>query len=164
MLPAPGQGALAVECRDADTALVSELAGLQDQHARAAVDAERAVLATLEGGCSAPIGALAEVAEGDEGEELWIRAVALSHDGALTHAARAKVVVRQGKKARVVRLLAGDPFLYASGPEEAQACVKAGIGFEIVPGVSSVAAVPAYAGIPLTTKDKREVAVVACGG
>ena len=83
MLPAPGQGALAIECRAADTTLVADLAGLQDQHARAAVDAERAVLATLEGGCSAPIGALAEVVEGDEGEELWIRAVALSHDGAL---------------------------------------------------------------------------------
>jgi uroporphyrinogen III methyltransferase/synthase len=42
----------------------------------------------------------------------------------LTHAARAKVVVRQGKAGnRVVRLMAGDPFLYASGPEEAQACV-----------------------------------------
>ena len=58
--------------------------------------------------------------------------------------------------------MAGDPFLYASGPEEAQACVKAGLGFEIVPGVSSVTAVPAYAGIPLTTKDHREVAVVTC--
>ena len=82
----------------------------------------------------------------------------------LTHAARAKVVVRHAKKsARVVRLMAGDPFLYASGPEEAQACVKAGLGFEIVPGVSSVSAVPAYAGIPLTTKDNREVAVVTCG-
>lgn len=82
----------------------------------------------------------------------------------LTHAARAKVVVRQAKRGvRVVRLMAGDPFVYASGPEEAQACVKAGIGFEIVPGVSSVSAVPAYAGIPLTTKDHREVAVVTCG-
>jgi uroporphyrinogen III methyltransferase/synthase len=82
----------------------------------------------------------------------------------LTHAARGKVVVKPAKKgARVVRLLTGDPFLYASGPEEAQACAKAGIGFEIVPGVSSVAAVPAYAGIPLTTKDHREVAVVTCG-
>jgi uroporphyrinogen III methyltransferase/synthase len=81
----------------------------------------------------------------------------------LTHAARAKVVVREAKKGcRVVRLMAGDPFLYASGPEEAQACVKAGIGFEIVPGVSSVNAVPAYAGIPLTSKDHREVAVVSC--
>ncbi|WP_193605769.1 bifunctional uroporphyrinogen-III C-methyltransferase/uroporphyrinogen-III synthase [Nocardioides dongkuii] len=82
----------------------------------------------------------------------------------LTHAARAKVVVKQAKRGlRVVRLMTGDPFLYASGPEEAQACVKAGIGFEIVPGVSSVSAVPAYAGIPLTTKDHREVAVVTCG-
>ncbi|MDP3967144.1 MAG: uroporphyrinogen-III synthase [Nocardioides sp.] len=82
----------------------------------------------------------------------------------LTHAARAKVVVRHAKKGRqVVRLMAGDPFLYASGPEEAQACVKAGIGFEIVPGVSSVTAVPAYAGIPLTTKTNRELAVVTCG-
>ena len=81
----------------------------------------------------------------------------------LTHAARAKVVVKHAKKSRVVRLLAGDPFLYASGPEEAQACVKAGVGFEIVPGVSSVSAVPAYAGIPLTTKTNREVTVVTCG-
>ncbi|MFB9313161.1 uroporphyrinogen-III synthase [Nocardioides plantarum] len=82
----------------------------------------------------------------------------------LTHAARAKVVIKQAKRGlRVVRLLSGDPFLYASGPEEAQACAKAGIGFEIVPGVSSVGAVPAYAGIPLTTKDHREVAVVTCG-
>lgn len=82
----------------------------------------------------------------------------------LTVANRAKVVVKQAKRGlRVVRLLSGDPFLYASGPEEAQACAKAGIGFEVVPGVSSVGAVPAYAGIPLTTKDHREVAVVTCG-
>ena len=82
----------------------------------------------------------------------------------LTHAARAKVVVKHAKSGRaVVRLMNGDPFLYASGPEEAQACVKAGVGFEIVPGVSSVHAVPAYAGIPLTTKNNREVAVVTCG-
>ena len=81
----------------------------------------------------------------------------------LTHAGRAKVVVRQAKTGRrVVRLMSGDPFVYASGPEEAQACVKAGIAFEIVPGVSSVTAVPAYAGIPLTTKNNREVAVVTC--
>ncbi len=81
----------------------------------------------------------------------------------LTHAARGKVVTRQAKGSRVVRLMSGDPFLYASGPEEAQACVKAGVGFEIVPGISSVTAVPAYAGIPLTTKANREVAVVTCG-
>ncbi|MGV3561815.1 MAG: uroporphyrinogen-III C-methyltransferase, partial [Nocardioides sp.] len=82
----------------------------------------------------------------------------------LTHAARAKVVVKHAKKGPVVRLMTGDPFTYTSGPEEAQACAKAGVGFEIVPGVSSVSGVPAYAGIPLTTKDHREVAVVTCDG
>ena len=85
MLPAPGQGALAVECRAADTDLVAEVRGaLDDRHTRAAVTAERTVLADLEAGCSAPVGALAEVAEGDEGEELWVRAVALSPDGGLS--------------------------------------------------------------------------------
>jgi hydroxymethylbilane synthase len=84
VLPAPGQGALAVECRADDTALVSALAALEDPASRAAVVAERAVLATLEGGCSAPVGALAEVVEGDDGDELWVRAVALSHDGGLS--------------------------------------------------------------------------------
>ena len=73
------------------------------------------------------------------------------------------MIVKQAKSGRrVVRLMAGDPFVYASGPEEAQACVKAGVGFEIVPGVSAVTAVPAYAGVPLTTKTDREVAVVKC--
>jgi hydroxymethylbilane synthase len=83
MLPAPGQGALAVECRS-DDELVGALAVLDDPATRAAVIAERAVLATLEGGCSAPVGALADVAEGDNGDELWVRAVALSPDGALS--------------------------------------------------------------------------------
>jgi hydroxymethylbilane synthase len=82
MLPAPGQGALAVETREGD-ALTDEVARLDDARSRAAVTAERAVLATLEGGCAAPIGVLAEVAEGDAGEELWVRATALSPDGTL---------------------------------------------------------------------------------
>jgi hydroxymethylbilane synthase len=80
MLPAPGQGALAVECR-ADDDLATLLSVVDDPAARATVLAERAVLATLEGGCSAPIGALADVVEGDDGDELWVRAVALSTDG-----------------------------------------------------------------------------------
>ena len=55
MLPAPAQGALAVECRAADTAFAALLAQvLDDAGTRAAVTAERAVLATLEAGCSAP--------------------------------------------------------------------------------------------------------------
>ncbi|PVG82503.1 hydroxymethylbilane synthase [Nocardioides gansuensis] len=84
VLPAPGQGALAVECRESDPDLVTALGALDDAHTRAAVTAERAVLATLEAGCSAPLGALAEVVEAEDGEELWIRAVALSTDGALS--------------------------------------------------------------------------------
>jgi hydroxymethylbilane synthase len=84
MLPAPGQGALGVECRADDTTLVEEVrTALDDPRTRAAVTVERAVLAALEAGCSAPVGALAEVAEGEDGDELWVRAVALSHDGAV---------------------------------------------------------------------------------
>ncbi|MDP9443451.1 MAG: uroporphyrinogen-III synthase [Actinomycetota bacterium] len=81
----------------------------------------------------------------------------------LTHASRAKLVVRTAKHAaKVVRLIGGDPWLYATGPEEAAACAKAGIGFEVVPGVSSVTGVAAYAGVPLTTRTQREVAVINC--
>ncbi len=82
VLPAPGQGALGVECRAGDP-LAEALGTLDDPRARACVEAERAVLATLEGGCTAPIGAMAELVEGEDGEELWVRAVALSNDGGL---------------------------------------------------------------------------------
>ncbi|QNN51257.1 hydroxymethylbilane synthase [Nocardioides mesophilus] len=84
MLPAPGQGALAIECLRVRSDLVDDVRqALEDPRTRAAVTAERVVLADLEAGCSAPVGALAEVAEGDDGDELWIRAVALSLDGSL---------------------------------------------------------------------------------
>jgi len=64
MLPAPAQGALAIECRAGDTDLARFLAEtLDDAGVRAAVTAERAVLATLEAGCTAPVAAHADVVE-----------------------------------------------------------------------------------------------------
>jgi hydroxymethylbilane synthase len=63
MLPAPAQGALALECRSDELELIDLLATLDDPHSRAAVTAERALLARLEAGCSAPVGALAEIVE-----------------------------------------------------------------------------------------------------
>jgi hydroxymethylbilane synthase len=82
MLPAPGQGALAVEVAASAAALAADVRGaLDDPATRAACAAERAVLRALEAGCSAPIGALADVAEGDDGLELWLRAVVAAIDG-----------------------------------------------------------------------------------
>jgi hydroxymethylbilane synthase len=83
MLPAPAQGALAVECRaDADAGLLDLLAGLDDPDSRAAVSAERALLAALEAGCTAPVGALADVAIGDDDQpELFLRASVTAVDG-----------------------------------------------------------------------------------
>jgi hydroxymethylbilane synthase len=86
MLPAPGQGALAVECRSGDTGLAELLAELDDADTRVAVTAERALLAELEAGCSAPVGAIAEVVESidEEGrvfEELSLRGCVAALDG-----------------------------------------------------------------------------------
>jgi hydroxymethylbilane synthase len=82
VLPAPAQGALAVECRASDDAVVAALAVLDDADSRAAVTAERALLAALEAGCSAPVGALAVVAEDEDGAgELFLRACVVAVDG-----------------------------------------------------------------------------------
>ena len=86
MLPAPGQGALAVECRSGDTKLAALLAELDDADTRAAVTAERVLLAELEAGCSAPVGAIAEVVEsidedGHVFEELSLRGCVATVDG-----------------------------------------------------------------------------------
>ncbi|WP_106848603.1 hydroxymethylbilane synthase [Blastococcus sp. Marseille-P5729] len=81
MLPAPGQGALAVECLTSREDVVDLVRRLDDNYSRSCVEAERALLAELEAGCSAPVGALAEVVETEDGLELSLRAVVTAHDG-----------------------------------------------------------------------------------
>jgi hydroxymethylbilane synthase len=81
MLPAPGQGALAVECRDSDTTTADLLGSLDDTATRLAVTAERILLAALEAGCSAPVGAYGEAADGEHVPELYLRAVVSAVDG-----------------------------------------------------------------------------------
>ena len=79
--PAPAQGALAVECRTSDARTRELLGRLEDPAARACVVAERSTLAALEAGCSAPVAAYAEVAEGEHGPELFLRASVTAIDG-----------------------------------------------------------------------------------
>lgn len=94
VLPAPGQGALAIECTAANTDLAAALAELDDPHTRAAVTAERSLLAALEAGCSAPVGALADLpplsaplewgdprADGQVVHEMRLRGVVGTTDG-----------------------------------------------------------------------------------
>ncbi|OIJ63234.1 hydroxymethylbilane synthase [Streptomyces mangrovisoli] len=82
VLPAPGQGALAIECVAHDTDLIAALAELDDPFTRAAVTAERSLLAALEAGCSAPVGALADLlADGQIVNEMRLRGVVGTTDG-----------------------------------------------------------------------------------
>jgi hydroxymethylbilane synthase len=79
MLPAPGQGALAVECRDGEPELAALLAAVNDEASMAAAVAERSLLEALAVGCSAPVGGYAAGAE-----QLLMRAAVLSPDGTRT--------------------------------------------------------------------------------
>ncbi|MDP9092917.1 MAG: hydroxymethylbilane synthase [Actinomycetota bacterium] len=123
ILPAPGQGALAVECRASDTAVIEALAVLEHSDTRAAVSAERALLAALEGGCSAPVGALAEITEADQpaGEgadrhelEVFLRACVTAIDG--SHTVRLSATGPSTDADGVGRRLAAD--LIAEGADQ----------------------------------------------
>jgi hydroxymethylbilane synthase len=110
MLPAPAQGALALECRVDDLETEHQLGAMDDPASRAAVTAERAMLAALLAGCSAPVGALAEVVEDldDEGriiEGLSLRGVVATTDGALL---RASIVGRTNQAESLGRALAAE--------------------------------------------------------
>lgn len=76
-LPAPAQGALAVECREGDVDIVAAINKLSDLHATAEAHAERMVLSTLEAGCTAPVAAFASAADG----ELHLKAGVFAEDG-----------------------------------------------------------------------------------
>lgn len=86
-------------------------------------------------------------------------------DGGLWQQARinALLVKRALGGARVVRLKGGDPLIFGRGAEEMEACVEAGVAFEIVPGVSSISAVPSFAGVPLTHRDAASHFIVVTG-
>jgi len=98
MLPAPAQGALAIECRPDDDRTARALAALDDAPSRAAALAERAVLAGLQAGCAAPVGALATVVAGN----LMLAARVISPDGRRTVERRSR-----GPVARAAELGAG---------------------------------------------------------
>ena len=95
-------------------------------------------------------------------EDVEVLDAGFGEDGQpMTRAARAKLVVRAARRGgRVVRLMDGDPSTFTGLAEELAALRKEGIAFEIVPGVSAVTAVPAYAGVPLTPAGVTSVHVV----
>jgi hydroxymethylbilane synthase len=116
MLPAPAQGALAVECRAEDFALLDALARLDDPGTRAAVTAERALLATLEAGCSAPVAGLAEIFAPQDpasAPEIHLRGAVYSPDGRV--ALRLSRTGTHTDAEEIGRLLAAD--LLAAGAD-----------------------------------------------
>src|SRR5208337_4324730 len=85
-------------------------------------------------------------------------------DGGLTQEQLTELTLSRARAGKtVVRLKGGDPFVFGRGGEEAEALAAEGIEFEVVPGVSSVIAAPASAGIPLTHRDHSSSFAVVTG-
>lgn len=98
--------------------------------------------------------------------ELVLRAVGallIERDG-LTQAEVNELLIEHGRLGRaVVRLKGGDPFVFGRGGEEVEALVEAGVAYELVPGVSTLTAVPALSGIPLTHRGTSSQVTVITG-
>lgn len=245
VIPAAGQGTLVVQGRQGED--YSFLEAIDDERTRLESTAERAFVAALEGGCSAPIGGFARIegnsfagkvklwgfyASQDEsrsargfveknyrslddlvdiarklatdlkkktgkvflvgagpgdpglftlrGKEVLDKADTVVYDklvgpGVLAMIPESAKLINVGKEAgdhpvpqweinqilcqealrgrKVVRLKGGDPFVFGRGGEEIEELIKAGVDFELVPGITSAVAVPAYNGIPVTHRD-----------
>lgn len=106
VLSAPAQGALAVECRSSDARTRELLGRLEDTTTRACVVAERSALAALEAGCTAPVAAYAELAEGEDGPELYLRASVTALDG--SDAVRGSLTGRPADAVELGRAVAAD--------------------------------------------------------
>lgn len=160
MLPAPAQGALAVECRADDTDLIELLTVLDDAATRTAVTAERALLAELEAGCTAPVGAIAEIVESldDDGrivEELSLRGCAAALDG--SDVIRASTVGAPAEAAELGRALArellelGAHELLAAEPGTAEPDLARAADNTTPVGTSTAAARPSAAAAGTST-------------
>jgi uroporphyrin-III C-methyltransferase len=92
-----------------------------------------------------------------------VGAARISRDG-LSQEEVNELLVHHGRRGRaVVRLKGGDPFIFGRGAEEAEALAAAGVPYEVVPGVSTLTAVPGLAGIPLTSRDVAAQVTVLTG-
>ncbi|MHB8670038.1 MAG: uroporphyrinogen-III C-methyltransferase, partial [Acidimicrobiales bacterium] len=85
------------------------------------------------------------------------------HQGAPQEYINSLLVERGRAGLEVVRLKGGDPFVFARGGEEAAALADAGVAFEVVPGVTSAVAAPAYAGVPITQRGRATSFTVVTG-
>ncbi|MEO1438843.1 MAG: uroporphyrinogen-III C-methyltransferase [Chloroflexota bacterium] len=99
----------------------------------------------------------------DDTETIYVGKVPQKTNGKRQEHINALLIEHAQAGKSVVRLKGGDPFVFGRGGEEALACAEAGVEFELVPGVSSSIAVPAYAGVSVTHRDYNTMFAVFSG-